>query len=395
MNELLKKQNYIILPNFISQERAENLGKEYKDYCYDNNIDNDPQAPNSHSSYNYISFLELLCEKTPEVSKILEESVLPTYCYSRVYKKGSVLDKHTDRDACEISLTLNLNGDFPWPIWIKTPEGKEKFVSLNPGDAMLYLGRIAEHWRDEYCGEYYTQVFLHYVKSRGECSYAYFDKDKTNENKIKESLHLTEKENDSELKKESTKIIYNIKPENTLESFVKVFDNILSPNLCDEIISTFKDHNINEAKTADSINTEIRNCYALNNCTNFEGIPENIRKHLDEEIYKGISKIIGLYREIYPTAEVSIDTGYNFLTYHEGQYYTQHVDNYLQEQRSLTCSILLNEDYEGGEFALFDRNMLIKCAKGSAIVFPSNFMFPHEVLPVQSGIRYSIVSWMV
>ena len=34
--------------------------------------------------------------------------LLPTYSYLRVYKRGDVLRRHTDRPACEMSVTLNL-----------------------------------------------------------------------------------------------------------------------------------------------------------------------------------------------------------------------------------------------------------------------------------------------
>lgn len=176
MNKKLLDNNYIVIPNFISSYRSNKLKDEFVEYSQKNNLEGDSQSPNSHSYYNYISFLELLCEKTPEVSEILEETVLPTYVYSRVYKNGSILEKHKDRDACEISLTLHLGGDIPWPICIKTPEGEDNRVVIAPGDAIMYRGTIAEHWRDAYVGEEYVQVFLHYVRSRGECSYTYFDK---------------------------------------------------------------------------------------------------------------------------------------------------------------------------------------------------------------------------
>jgi predicted 2-oxoglutarate/Fe(II)-dependent dioxygenase YbiX len=85
----------------------------------------------------------------------------------------------------------------------------------------------------------------------------------------------------------------------------------------------------------------------------------------------------------------------NLLRYREGEFYTQHTDSFKEQQRSLSCSIQLNEDYEGGEFALFDREMMIRTSPGSAIVFPSNFMYPHEIMPVIKGTRYSIITWLV
>ena len=58
---------------------------------------------------------------------------------------------------------------------------------------------------------------------------------------------------------------------------------------------------------------------------------------------------------------------------------------------SMTC--FLNDDYEGGEFVLCGQALEKK--KGSAVVFPSNFMFPHEVMKVTSGIRYSVMTWIL
>ena len=190
MNQKLLSNNYLIIPNFINSSRAKELGNDFKVYSESKNTGGDDQVSNSQSDYNYISFLELLCEKTQQVSSILEETVLPTYTYSRVYYNGSDLPRHKDRDACEISVTIHLNGDKSWPICIKTPSGEEKSMFLEPGDAMMYLGRIAEHWRDAYDGDYYSQVFLHYVRSRGECAYAYFDKIHNKPNSKEEHLEV-------------------------------------------------------------------------------------------------------------------------------------------------------------------------------------------------------------
>ena len=59
---------------------------------------------------------------------------------------------------------------------------------------------------------------------------------------------------------------------------------------------------------------------------------------------------------------------------------------------TMTCLSILNEDYEGGEFIMFD-DMEIKFKTGSTVVFPSIFLYPHKVLPVTKGVRYSCVSW--
>jgi len=51
----------------------------------------------------------------------------------------------------------------------------------------------------------------------------------------------------------------------------------------------------------------------------------------------------------------------------------------------------LNEDYEGAEF--YCRGKEIKLKTGDILLFPSNFMYPHEVKEAKKGVRYSFVSW--
>ena len=68
--------------------------------------------------------------------------------------------------------------------------------------------------------------------------------------------------------------------------------------------------------------------------------------------------------------------------------------------RKLSMTVLLNDNYEGGEFqfAFYKEE---KCGIntpefnkiGSIIVFPSEI--EHRVTPVTKGIRYSLVSWLV
>jgi hypothetical protein len=421
MNENLSKNNYLIIPNFISSYKANKLSEEFKEYCNTNNIGGDGQSPLSQSLYNYISFLEILCEKTPEVSDILEETVLPTYTYSRMYKRGSILTPHTDRDACEISLTLHLGSDKSWPIWIKTPEGENRCVNLNPGDAMLYLGKIAEHWRDEYEGEWYTQVFLHYVRSRGNCSYAYFDRERNDFSEL-EQINITSEKNyhnssDEKFEKDcsnssdennknlildpirSSSSLYKINSTSKLEDFIQVFDDILLEKHCNAII---KEYELSDewqslgTGTYNIKNTQARTCTGIP-ISHEVIIDKNyeIRKRIDEILFVSTQKVIEKYKEIFSSFKMEIDTGYEMLRYEKGQYYIQHTDSFKEQQRSLSCSIQLNDDYIGGEFAFFDREILIRTKPGSVIVFPSNFMYPHEIMPVIEGTRYSIITWLI
>jgi predicted 2-oxoglutarate/Fe(II)-dependent dioxygenase YbiX len=59
---------------------------------------------------------------------------------------------------------------------------------------------------------------------------------------------------------------------------------------------------------------------------------------------------------------------------------------------TMTFLAMLNDDYTGGEFVMWG-DEVIPVSAGSAIIFPSCYLYPHRVDPVKSGTRYSCVSW--
>ena len=164
----------VVIANFISSEKAVALGQDYMKFCDKVNEPGDAAVPLSQSTWGYFTSLELLYLKLPEVSKLIGEPLFPSFTYSRVYKNGSLLPPHKDRDECEISLSVHLCSDKPWTIWVVDESGVKYDVNLNPGDALLYNGIEHEHGRTTlYDGQYYTQTFLHYIRSRGKYSKEY------------------------------------------------------------------------------------------------------------------------------------------------------------------------------------------------------------------------------
>jgi hypothetical protein len=178
MKQEIVTNQYLRIPEFISRDQAKELAKQFKEHALSSKLQGDDQVPNSLAAYDFLPFVRLLVEKIPEVSFFLGEPVLPCYTYARIYKNGSVLERHRDRPACEVSLTINLNKDQDWPISFQRADGSETSVELQPGDAVMYLGCQAEHWRNQFDGREYTQLFIHYVKSYGDRAWAYFDKNK-------------------------------------------------------------------------------------------------------------------------------------------------------------------------------------------------------------------------
>jgi len=83
------------------------------------------------------------------------------------------------------------------------------------------------------------------------------------------------------------------------------------------------------------------------------------------------------------------------LRYGVGQKFHDHIDDHpVLGVRRVSLSLYLNDNYEGGEI-LFPRfNLRIKPKANQLIVFPSNYVYNHEIIPVTSGERYVVVQWM-
>ena len=204
-NEFFEENGYLILPNLIAD--PENLKvpvpEERGQITYYNNrmdkFDYCPEEKQVHGSlarYNIPTYRELHFLIKKEVEKVLQMDLHPTYFYDRFYFVGQQLKRHSDRPACEVSVTLQISSnhpDDPWPIWFQRPDGSESYALMNDGDAVVYKGCEREHWRDPLASRYnkiektwrkvnrlkddtyHHQIFLHYVDANGPYCHCAFD----------------------------------------------------------------------------------------------------------------------------------------------------------------------------------------------------------------------------
>lgn len=184
-----------------------------------------------------------------------------------------------------------------------------------------------------------------------------------------------------------------------LEDYIVVIENAVTPALCDAILNEYvecSDWTDTFVGSNTKIDKTIRNCstVGMSYSSIIDKNPQR-RTELDKYLHTSVSAIIKKYSEKYPQCVIEQDTGYEILRYTEGQFYTEHTDSFLGRPRAVSCSIALNDDYEGGEWAFFGQKIKYKIPKGSAILFPSNFMYPHEIMPVTKSTRYSVITWFV
>lgn len=182
-----------------------------------------------------------------------------------------------------------------------------------------------------------------------------------------------------------------------LRDYIVVFNNIVSNELCDEILDEYaNDKNWINTTVARGLERNIRRCDAINisDSTIIEQNQQK-RKSIDEKLFVCAGEAIRKYNEKFEKAHIQGDSGYTLLRYQEGEFYSEHTDHFLQSPRIVSCSFTLNDNFEGGEFGFFNRNLVYKPPKGSALMFPSNFLYPHEVMPVKRHVRYSIITWFI
>lgn len=130
---------------------------------------------------------------TPVAAEIAGCELVPTYAFFRVYQQGDVCLVHSDRPACEhsLSLTVELADNLPWALCVErkriddpTPSsdpdsGGEEFtaVPMVAGDAVMYRGVNHRHGRFEpNPNRWSAHLFLHWVDAAGPYAEQGFDR---------------------------------------------------------------------------------------------------------------------------------------------------------------------------------------------------------------------------
>ena len=174
----------------------------------------------------------------------------------------------------------------------------------------------------------------------------------------------------------------NIKKQHiTFKSKEQVFvkENVLSPEMCDKIVN-FGNNNVTPGvnKYPGLFNISFHACL----------LPLNHEAHiLLEDTWNEISKNLNI--------PIDFVEPYELKKYTSDDFFETHTDNYRYHEdgidRKITMSIQLSDeqDFGGGALAVLNKPRLT--SKGSIVAFPS--FFPHEVKPITSGTRWSLIGW--
>ena len=185
-----------------------------------------------------------------------------------------------------------------------------------------------------------------------------------------------------------------------IKNFIKIYDKVLPWETLSNLIrfankSKFVETQVGGNEDAKT-DFNIRRTYTLplSNLTNsltkvhwFNLLKNFFNKNLNQ--YKLDTNIIDYgYKNIF---DIEI------LKYENTGFYTWHVDHFADIPRTMSCILLLNNDYEGGNLCFRNPDgsgeWEVEVKPNRMIIWPSNFLYPHTVKPVTKGKRYSVVAW--
>jgi hypothetical protein len=193
-----------------------------------------------------------------------------------------------------------------------------------------------------------------------------------------------------------------------LEHGIYIYKNVLPDSLSiieeleDAVSKKLVDWIPSMVRTGEDVSTDtmIRNTDAIG-VPYLGGVVEENFNTVHDALYKTLNNV---FYEAFNPCEVDyksifgVDTewhdGWGILKYGKGQFFTSHIDDNIAYPRRISTVYYMNDDYEGGEICFNRHGLKIKPDKHDLLIFPSTYVYQHEVLPVTSGTRYAVVGWL-
>lgn len=183
-----------------------------------------------------------------------------------------------------------------------------------------------------------------------------------------------------------------------LEKYIQIYDNVIPIDTLAHFIRFSKDLDFEYGKiNKNTLDKKVRSVN-LKSLTNLSNSMTEVHWH--NFLIKVFEDNLNSYEKKFNKGNGPISAkilNIDLLKYNKSDHYKWHWDHFASIPRTLSCSLLLNNDYKGGNLCFRDpeglKEIIIETKPARLIVWPSNFLYPHCVKPVTEGIRYSIVSW--
>ena len=185
-----------------------------------------------------------------------------------------------------------------------------------------------------------------------------------------------------------------------IKNFVKIYDEVLPLNALSNLIRFANISKFEETKVGGGDKSRkdfnVRRTYALS-LSNLNSSISIV--HWSNLLYNYFNKNLYQFKFDANIIDYSYQKILNIeiLKYENTGFYTWHVDHFANIPRTMSCILLLNNDYEGGNLCFRNPDgsgeWEVEVKPNRMIIWPSIFLYPHTVKPVTKGTRYSVVAW--
>jgi len=176
-----------------------------------------------------------------------------------------------------------------------------------------------------------------------------------------------------------------------LNDLIHVYPNALSNDVCDELVSYFE-HSVDKHEYVDN-----------GGCPTFTQLNLTRNREDKEDIHNTLIRTVFNYRDRYYeyVCKDVFPKKHSFEEFRIKRYNTNgnekfdtHADvmDYSTARRFLSFFWYLNDVAEGGKTIFND--LEIKPAKGTLVIFPPLWMFPHKGEPPISGPKYLLSTYL-
>lgn len=148
-----------------------------------------------------------------------------------------------------------------------------------------------------------------------------------------------------------------------------------------------------ENDSSHNVNLNTRNVDTFAMSDNMMNYMSEAQKSLYESIKIPMLSCLADYRHEYSVFDQIIDDCWMILRYGKNQKFDNHADDGARFPRTISMTAYLNNNYEGGELEYKHFGLYFKPDPGDVLLFPSNYVYQHRVIPVTSGVRYAVVNW--
>lgn len=419
-----------IINNFFTDEMFERVKKS---------IQNTPLGTESstyHTMYarwevSKIIFdedIEIYClEKAREIFN--DDSLKKTYFFATRYQRQECciphLWEHVDQNGTQTTIDIAIENTANWGINVEGQHFEQK-----PNDAVIFCGQQHIHSRPPYPtkdkDKYLTVLFLHFTqpghwmqteknglsKYGSDANIRFFNRNRflplpdgplnqplcvchnywhmldLYDTIVGDSFDLPPELADTGVIEEK-----ELAPGVMEYKISKDSSRIIKGLIQNSIYHQWKPAEVLYKQNGYEVNSDVRKCftYYMNEKESYCHPQDPIRR-AKESLQLCFDYIIESYRKKYNIVKLRSENTV-LLRYEEGDSFINHIDDHPNFNRVVSISMFLNEDFEGGELEFKEFNLKIKPESGKIIVFSSSFPYSHAVLPVETGIRYSVVKW--